>query len=115
MAHKPFEIEVSVRVVDPVTKQPLSDVATNIANAFASAYRGEIGDDESGDHFVSRKLEAHVLDIYQSRKAQEEAAAVSRSITKDIVEASAIKQRKDKPVVVEEPALPIGDTVPKDK
>lgn len=115
MAHKPFEIEVEVKVVDPVTKQPLTDVATNIANAFATAYRGEIGDDESGAHFLSRKLEQHVLDIYQSRAAQEEAAAVSRSITKDIVNASVVKQRKDKPVVVEEPPVEIGNTVPTDK
>lgn len=113
MAHKPFEIEIEVRVVDPVTKQPLEDVANDIAGTFAAAYRGEIGDDETGAHFVSRKLEQHVLGIYESRKAQEEAAAVSRSITKDVVAAAVIKQRKDKPVVVEEPPVPIGDTVPK--
>jgi len=115
MAHKPFQIEINVNVVDPTTKQPLQDVADGIANTFITAYRGEIGDDESAAHFLGRKLEQHVLDIYQSRKAQEESAAVSRSITKEIVAAAVIKERKDKPVVVAEPIIEIGNTVPADK
>lgn len=108
MPIRPFTINVSVTI------QP-DDVRQDIEAIFDAAYRGERGSDETTGEFLQRKLEQHILDIYGSRKSQSAGAEVVRTLQKDITEAANIKQRKDKPVVVAEPAIEIGNTVPADK
>lgn len=98
MPETAYTIEVTVNI------QP-DDRRQDIETVFETAYRGEIGDDETLGEFLTRKLEQHVLEIYTSRKSQSAGAEVVRTLQKDLVQAAAIKQKKMKPEVKAEPTV----------
>jgi len=85
-----FTITVNLTINPSQTKQA-------IEAAFDAAYRGERGDDESPEEFMLRKLEEHVLAIYQSRASNDAAAEASRNVLKNITEQAQIRQKKMKP------------------
>lgn len=85
-----FTITVSLTINPPQTKQA-------IEAAYDAAYRGERGDDESPEEFMLRKLEEHVLAIYQSRASNDAAEEASRNVLKTITQQAQIRQKKMKP------------------
>lgn len=98
MPETPYTIDVKVSIQPDGRRQDIETV-------FETAYRGEIGDDETLGEFMTRKLEQHVLDIYSSRKSQAAGAEIVRTQQKDLVEAATIKQKKMKPEVKAEPTV----------
>ena len=85
-----FQINATIGI-SPAT------IKAEIEAAFDAAYKGERGDDETPSEFLERKLEEHVLAIYQSRKASDAAATASRNVQSDIAANAQIKQKKMKP------------------
>ena len=73
-----------------------ANIKAEIEAAFDAAYKGERGDDETTSDFLERKLEEHVLAIYQSRKSSDAAENASRNVIAEIAANAQIKQKKMK-------------------
>lgn len=91
----PFQINVTASITP-------ANIKSEIEAAFDDAYKGDRGDDETAAEFLERKLEEHIVAIYQSRKSQSAAAETTRAIIKDITANAQIKQKKMKPVQPED-------------
>lgn len=69
-----------------------SDVKAAIESAFDVAYRGQRGSAETQEEFLLRKLEEHVLAIYQNHVSQAAAAEASQRVQEEIIARAQIRQ-----------------------
>ena len=81
------KITVSVSNDDPTIKK---DIEQKFINHF-----GQIGESETGEHFVARKCEEWLLGVYTNQAASEAVTNVHQETKAAILEAVEIKQKPE--------------------